>query len=113
MARIAPLARKLQALCERGAIVYRPIVEDLIQGGSTDINLIERTLDSLLDFCAHHEALQLYRRLCRHLWDIDQVAAASYVLHYRERYEEAAEETFPSGEELRAHPNDGARKDQP
>ena len=44
---------------------------------------IEQTLDGLLSFCGFAPALELYRRLCRHYWDIDPVATAFYVDLYR------------------------------
>jgi type I restriction enzyme R subunit len=40
--------------------------------------------DGLLDFCAYPPALQLYKRLCRHYWEIDPVATSSYINAYRE-----------------------------
>jgi hypothetical protein len=45
---------------------------------------IERVLDGLLDVACLPAGLELYRRLCRHLWFIDQCRAAFYVRSYQE-----------------------------
>ncbi|GDY15088.1 hypothetical protein LBMAG53_39660 [Planctomycetota bacterium] len=68
----------------QGVAAYTTVVDDLIASGCKDVDTIARTLDGLLDFAGHHQGLALYRRLCRHLWDIDQQAAATYVQFYRE-----------------------------
>ena len=44
-------------------------------------------LDGLLDFCGHAPVLALYRKLCRHYYDIDPVATAEHVYTYRERWD--------------------------
>ncbi len=41
----------------------------------------------LLDFCGHEPVLQLYKKLCRHYWDIDPAATADYVNAYREYWD--------------------------
>ncbi|MDO9224910.1 MAG: hypothetical protein Q8M09_16215 [Pseudomonadota bacterium] len=81
------LARELQGLQTTAVAEYTPVVETLIATGSRDVRQIERTLDGLLDFCGHAPALQLYRSLCRHYFDIDPVATASYVNAYREMWD--------------------------
>lgn len=78
------LARELQGLQAAAVAQYTPVVETLTATGSRDVRQIERTLDCLLDFCGHGSALDLYRRLCRHYFDIDPVATASYINAYRE-----------------------------
>jgi hypothetical protein len=72
---------QLQLRAERQ---YKPRVEALVRTGSRDAQQIEHTLDGLLDFCGHGPVLALYRRLCRHYWDIDPAATAFYVKAYRE-----------------------------
>jgi REP element-mobilizing transposase RayT len=80
------LARELQGLQAAAVAEYTPVVETLIATGSRDVRQIEWTLDGLLDFCGHSPVLDLYRRLCRHYFDIDPVATASYVNAYREMW---------------------------
>jgi len=81
---ISALASALQGLQAVAVAEYRPAVETLIATGSRDTQQIERTLDGLLDFCGDERALELYRRLCRHYFDIDPVTTASYINAYRE-----------------------------
>ena len=58
---------------------YAPIVDSIVRARSRDIRHIEHTLDGLLDFCFDPEALLLYKKLCRHYYDIDPAATAEYV----------------------------------
>lgn len=85
------LIDSITTLQAQGAAAYASIVDDLIADNSYDVNTIKRTLDGLLDFAGNHQGLALYRRLCRHLWDIDQQAAAAYVQFYREFWDPANE----------------------
>ena len=73
---------------QKAESAYKPVVEDLIRSRTHDVRLIERTLDGLLDFCGHPPILALYRRLCRHYWDIDPAATASYIQAYRELWDD-------------------------
>lgn len=66
---------------------YAPVVESIVREGGRDAKLIEHTLDGLLDFCGHPPVLDLYKKLCRHYWTIDQTATAHYINAYREIWE--------------------------
>ncbi|MDD2854989.1 MAG: hypothetical protein PHU01_05610 [Desulfuromonadaceae bacterium] len=68
-------------------VQYTPVVETIIATCSRDIRQIEQTLDGLLDFCCHEQALLLYRRLCRYYFDIDPAATVRYVNAYRELWD--------------------------
>lgn len=92
---IRGLAEQIQALNQRAVIEYTPVVEAILRSGDRDIRHIEHTLDGLLDFCGHDPALQLYRRLCRHYYDIDPAATVSYVEAYREMWD-SERETAPT-----------------
>jgi hypothetical protein len=81
------LLGQMQQLQEQAARQYQPVVEVLLRTGSRDVQQIERTLDGLLDFCGYAPVLEMYRRLCRHYWDIDPDAAADYIKAYRERWD--------------------------
>ena len=80
------LVGQLQQLQLQAAEQYQPVVDALVRTGSRDVQQIEHTLDGLLDFCGHEPVLEMYRRLCRHYWDIDPAATADYVKAYRERW---------------------------
>ena len=78
---------QLQRLQLHAAQQYQPAVDALLRNGSCDVQQIEHMLDGLLDFCGHAPVLAMYRRLCRHYWDIDPAAAADYVKAYREQWD--------------------------
>lgn len=84
---IIGLVGAVQDLQERAAKEYKPVVDDILRIRSRDTQHIEHTLDGLLDFCGHEPVLQLYKKLCRHYWDIDPAATADYVNAYREYWD--------------------------
>jgi hypothetical protein len=88
---VSVIAQEIQGLQTLAVTQYTPVVEAIIATRSRDVRQIEQTLDGLLDFCGHDPALQLYRRLCRHYFDIDPAATASYINAYREMWD--SEET--------------------
>ena len=81
------LVGELQRLPLQAARKYQPVVDALLRTGRRDVQQIEHTLDGLLDFCGHAPGLAMYRRLCRHYWDIDPAATANYIKAYRERWD--------------------------
>ena len=84
---IVPIVGRMQDLQRQAAQQYKPVVDDILRSGCRDAKQIEHTLDCLLDFCGHEPAFQLYKRLCRHYWDIDPAAAADYIKAYREHWD--------------------------
>lgn len=89
---IADLAANIHAINQRAVCEYAPLVEAILRSRSQDKCHIERTLDGMLDFCGCEPVLQLYRRLCRHYWDIDLTATAFYVEAYRKVWDAEEEE---------------------
>lgn len=81
------LLGQVQRLQLQAARQYQPMVDELLRTGSRDVRQIEHTLDGLLDFCGHAPVLAMYRRLCRHYWDIDPAATADYIKAYREQWD--------------------------
>ncbi len=92
------LAAGLQALHRQAVEQLTPTVEGILRSRSRDVQHIERTLDRLLDYCGYEPAVLLYRRLCRHYWEIDPVATVSYVNAYRETWDTPDE---PSDQQTR------------
>jgi len=90
------LAESLRSLSQQAVVQYAPIVEAIIHTRNRDVRHIEHTLDGLLDFCGYDSALQLYRRLCRHYFDIDPVATADYINAYRELWDSKPETEMES-----------------
>lgn len=84
---VASLIDAACALARRAVVEYTPIVESILSDRSQDIARIERTLDGLPDICFGPKALVLYKKLCRHYFDIDPAATAWYVRAYRETWD--------------------------
>lgn len=84
---IGRIAAELPRLYREAACQYGMEVEAIFQSGSRDVARIKQTLDGLLDFAADRDCLELFRRLCRHYWDIDPAATAEYVHAYREMWD--------------------------
>ena len=87
MEAIRTLAASMRDLQRQAAQAYLPVVDDILLTRSHDSRHIEHTLDGLLDFCGHEPVLQLYKKLCRHYWDIDPAATADYVNAYRKYWD--------------------------
>ena len=81
---MAALAKACSGLQEQALRRCGLEVDVIIRTGSRDVRLIERTLDGLLDIVDTADALCLFKRLCRHYWTFDKVAAAEYVMIYRD-----------------------------
>lgn len=81
------MAESLQTLNQEALRANAPVVEALLRSRSRDTHRIEHTLDRLLDFCGYEPVLDLYKKLCRHYWDIDPAATASYIHAYREMWD--------------------------
>ena len=92
---IIDLVRSLDGIQRRAAQQYEPVVDDILRNHSQDVEHIERTLDRLLDFCGFDPVLAMYKRLCRHYWDIDPAATAYYINAYREYWDSDRREEQP------------------
>jgi hypothetical protein len=76
------------ALAKQALVQYQPIVEQFITENCQDSNRISYNLDFMLDFCFDAQMLMLYRKLCRHLYGIDPLAAADYINAYKAMFDE-------------------------
>lgn len=94
---LTALAESLRGAEEHAIAQYTPTVESILHSHSRDVTHIERTLDSLLDLAGHPAGLQLFRRLCRHYWDIDPAATAEYVMIYRNTWDDGVREANGKG----------------
>ena len=89
---IKALAASLNDLHQQMVLAYAPIVQGIIQSGSQDVQVIERTLDHLFTCAEHPQGLLLFKALCRYYYGIDPAAAAQHVHFYREWYEDQENE---------------------
>lgn len=84
---VSAIAEQIQGVQAVAVAQYTPVVETIIATRNCDVRQIEQTLDGLLDFCGYEQALLLYRRLCRHYYDIDPAATVDYINAYRELWD--------------------------
>lgn len=82
-AAIAPL----QALHQQAIEALAPTVQGILHSGSRDVPWIEHTLDQLLNHACMPKGLTLFKALCRHYWQLDPQATASYINAYREMWD--------------------------
>jgi hypothetical protein len=78
---------ELQALREQAVETLTPAVQEMVRGGSRDVQRIEHTLDQLLDIACLPEGVTLFKTLCRHYWTLDPQATADYIHAYREMWD--------------------------
>lgn len=81
------LVEALSNLNQQALTEYAPVVDSILRSLSRDTQHIEHTLDGLLGFCGYTPALDLYKKLCRHYWEIDPIATAQYVDAYRDAWD--------------------------
>lgn len=81
------LAKAINELHHRAVQEYTPVINNILCAHNRDPQHIERTLDGLLDFCGYQPVFLLYKKLCRHYFDIDPIATADYINTYREIWE--------------------------
>lgn len=90
---VSSIAGSLHELNRQAVREYTPIVEGILRSRSRDADQIEHTLDGLVSFCGYAPALVLYKKLCRHFWEIDPAATAWHIHAYRDMWDsEDAEE---------------------
>ncbi len=83
---IKAIAAQLQHLNEQAYMAYRPLVDNIIAEHTIDNQQIECLLDGVLDFCADHKMLELYKQLCRYYYTINPVATVAYINYYKEMW---------------------------
>ena len=84
---IRGLAKALTALNQQAVLEYTPIIESILCARSQDAEHIEHTFDGLLSFCSYAPALVLFKKLCRHYWEIDPNATAFHINAYRDMWD--------------------------
>lgn len=84
---ISSFVKDLRKLSKRAVIEYQREFDAIVDSNCREKRRIERILDGMLDFCFDKDMLELYRKLCKYYYAIDQTAAAEYVFLYRNTYD--------------------------
>ncbi|MBQ6695603.1 MAG: hypothetical protein IJN16_02765 [Lachnospiraceae bacterium] len=80
---LSKLAIQIEHINERAYIQYKPIVYDLCSRVAP-ISEVEHTLDRMLDFCGYDKVLVLFKKVCKHYYEIYPEMIAYEINSYRE-----------------------------
>ena len=93
---LAVLIAPLETLHQQAVEALEPSVQGIIASRSRDADLIEHTLDYLLDHACIPQGLALFKRLCCYYWKLNPQATADYIFAYRELWD--SDDQKPSDE---------------
>ncbi len=68
MASISGIVAELNALMDAAYVQYSSCVDAIVRDELTDIVQIEKVMDGLCDFGDDERFLELYKKLCRHIY---------------------------------------------
>lgn len=83
---VKEIASHIRALNDMAVMEYTPLVDDICSRVASR-NEVERMLDYLFDFAGNDKILLLYRRICRHYFQIYPESIAWYIMEYRKEYD--------------------------
>lgn len=78
--------------------LYSEAVEAILSDRITDPNHIERIMDGLLDFCDEDRFIEIYRRLCRHIYYRYPQMVGEHVAMFRLQFETSKTEEVESND---------------
>lgn len=84
---ITQLAKNIQSLARTAITAYEQEFDEIIGSRCREKRRIECALDGMLNFCFDKNMLEMYRKLCRYYYDIDQKSAIEYVYAYRDMWD--------------------------
>ncbi len=83
---VKEIASHIRALNDLAVREYTPLVDDICSRIAPQ-HEVERMLDYLFDFAGNDKILLLYRRVCRHYFQIYPESIAWYIMEYRKEYD--------------------------
>lgn len=83
---VKEIASHIRALNDMAVREYTPLVDDICSRVASR-NEVEGMLDYLFDFAGNDKILLLYRRVCRHYFQIYPESIAWYIMEYRKEYD--------------------------
>lgn len=87
------LADRLRSLRDEAFTQYSRLVEQVLNDRITDKREMERIMDGLLDFCDEERFIEIYRKLCRHIYHKHPQLVGEHVALFRAQFEAAEEES--------------------
>lgn len=92
---VTQIAKKIQNLAKTAVISFEREFNDIIDSRCREEYRIEHALDGMLNFCFDKNILEMYRKLCKYYYNIDQKSATGYVYAYRDMYDPKGTEKMP------------------
>ena len=81
------MASDLRRLAIDAERIYGPEIETIVCTRCRDCSRIEQALDGLLGFCYEESMVNLFRKLCRHYFELNPQATVDYVHAYRDMWD--------------------------
>ena len=85
----------IRALMDRAYQQYSSLVDAVIKDEITDINQIERIMDGLVDLGDDVRFIEIYRKLCRHVYNRYPQLVGEHVTMFRAQFETANDADSP------------------
>lgn len=89
---IRELAQAMSALYDNAYQVYSDMVSSVLNDWITEEKDIEHIMDGLLDYCEDERFLQLYKNLCRHVYNHYPKLVGEHIALFRAQFMERGEE---------------------
>jgi len=83
--------RALNRLRDSAFAQYSTLVDSVLRDEISDQRQLERIMDGLLDFCDEERFLQIYKKLCRHIFYRYPQLVGEHVALFRAQFEDATE----------------------
>ncbi len=83
---IKELVLKSEELYDRAYCLYAPEVSSILNKPIVSCEHAENLLDNLLTFCEDKRCMELYRQVCRHLYQYYPDSAVFYAKLYIDNY---------------------------
>ena len=83
---IHSLAQQIKGLHDQAVAVYTPLVDDIC-ARIAPMKEVEWLLDYMFGFAGEERMLLLYKRVCRHYWQVYPEMIAWHIMEYRKEYD--------------------------
>ena len=83
---LKPLVEHMKYIHDMAVVAYTPLVNELCSR-KAERNEVELMLDWLLMYAGDDRMLQLYKQVCRTLWQTYPDSIAFYIMEYRKEYD--------------------------
>jgi len=93
METIKSAVEAINSLRDTAYAQYSELIDLALKNRITDEHRLEQIMDSLLDFCDEVRFIELYRKLCRHIYYQYPQLVGEHVALFRAQFESADDST--------------------